>query len=336
MRLRYAAVLPAVAALVLLAGATTTAMASPAVTQSFCSSVGPIPASSIAGPVSLSQCPIQGRSIVRSGSTGQVGVNVPGPGYTNVGIALTTHGDYALSVTNDNGQVKTSTSLPSTQVRLPAGAARSSSAALPPQCTELGYSPEGVLWNTTLNWYYNESTASRAGLSGATTLSNIRTANSNVTLGANNCGFTPTTGFNAYGAYQGTTTRYANINSAGDETSNFPDGQNTVSWGPFNAGLGDLAVTAYEYDDATDFVTESDTYLGSNVAIATSIPAGCTSNYDLTSIMAHEWGHAYGLGDLTSAAYEDQLMYQYFSPCEIRSTLGEGDWNGMGTLYGYR
>ena len=281
--------------------------------------------------------PIQGRSIVRSSSTGQVGVNVPKPGYTNVSVALTTHGDYALSVINDNGQVKMSTSLPTTQVRLPAkGTRRSASAALPPQCTELGSESEGALWDITLNWYYNESTASRAGLDGSTTLTQIRAGNSNVTLGANDCGFTPTGGFGAYGAYQGTTTRYANINSAGEETSNFPDGQNTVSWGPFNAGLDDLAVTVYEYDDDTHFMTEADTYLGSNVGIVTSLPAGCTSNFDLTSISAHEWGHAFGLGDLTDTADKDQLMYSEFTPCEIRQTLGEGDWNGMATMYGYR
>lgn len=119
-------------------------------------------------------------------------------------------------------------------------------------------------------------------------------------------------------------------------TGKWPDGQNTVSWGPFNAGIDDLAVTEWEYDDATHFITETDTYLGSNRGIVTSLPADCTDNYDLTSISAHEWGHAFGLGDLTSTSYEDELMYGSFYYCESRSTLGEGDWNGMATIYGLR
>jgi hypothetical protein len=132
------------------------------------------------------------------------------------------------------------------------------------------------------------------------------------------------------GAYQGTTSRFANINSGGHCTTNFPDGQNTVSWGPFS-GNPDVALTCIEQSGVT--MTESDTYLGSNVNMVDNLPANCNGLVDLQTTMTHEWGHAYGLGDLTNNTYRDEVMFEVKPTCDLRRHLGLGDYNGMGLLY---
>jgi hypothetical protein len=299
----------------------------------FCTSAGPISATALASPVNLGTCPIQGRLVISVRGVTHLGLHVPPPGHAYATDALTTTGDRYLVVTNMRGRITASTA-PTAFTPPRERSAHHVSPATDPACSELGVQYLGFLWVTPLNWYYNESTASRAGLDGPTTLTNIRQANSNMTLGMNNCGWSQT-GFGAYGSYQGTTSKYANINSAGQCTSNFPDGQNTVSWGPFDSSAPTtLAQTCYDYDPSTKYANEADTYIGSNRAIVNTLPADCLDQYDLQTIMTHEWGHAYGLDHETTGP--DEVMFITAYDCSLRRHLGEGDYNGMATLYGFR
>ena len=183
-------------------------------TASFCSKAGPIQAADLASGVTLSTCPIQGRLVIRSdGGSSQMGARVPAPGHVEVGVATTRTGDYILAVTNEAGRVTTATSLPREKSqRMPFAV---DPAVTDPACNELGVAYLGFVWDKTLKWYYNQSTVSRAGLNGPTTLTDIRGANTNMTTGVNNCGY-PVNNFGSYiggvplGAYQGTTSKYAN------------------------------------------------------------------------------------------------------------------------------
>jgi hypothetical protein len=89
---------------------------------------------------------------------------------------------------------------------LPAKVTRTVRPAADPACSENAYSLAGPFWaNTgiaTDAWFYNQGTASRAGLTVAATQSDIRQANTNLTQGINNCGF-PQGTFNVQGAFQG-------------------------------------------------------------------------------------------------------------------------------------
>lgn len=114
---------------------------------------------------------------------------------------------------------------------------RRPSAAIPETdsaCGQSNYKFEGFRWPQTLVWKYNESTVSLSGLSVAASLSDIRTGNTNITMGVNNCGYSQV-GFKAYGSFAGNTGKYANMTSGGQCLS--PDGQNTVSWGPLSDGI---------------------------------------------------------------------------------------------------
>jgi hypothetical protein len=309
------------------AGATRATTKSAAL-RALCHSAGPVPVTAIPAKVDLATCPLQGRKLFLPLRNGKpvVGLYVPPPGDTETATMLTTKGSYMLSVTNSHGQLVIKTSRPGAA---PSPAIPATDAA----CGQSNYGFIGARWTKTLVWYYNQSTASRAGLSGSVSLSDIRAANTNMTMGINNCGFSEV-GFRAYGQYAGTTSKFANIDANGNCTKNFPDGQNTVSWGPLNnQGVAfDCSI------GPNGVMKESDIYLGSNQAIVDNLPANCINNgnRDLQSVMTHEWGHAYGLADLSGSNDTALVMYNMQAPCSLRRHLGKGDWDGMSSLYGSR
>jgi len=311
------------------AGATRAATKSAAL-RALCHSADPVSVTAIPAKVDLATCPLQGRKLFLPLGNGRLeaGLYVPRPGDTETNNALTTKGSYMLSVTNSHGWLVIKTSRP--------GAPSPAITATDAACGQINYAllPGAPRWTSTLVWYYNESTASRAGLSGSVTLSDIRAGNTNMTMGINNCGFSEV-GFGAYGQYAGTTSKYANIDSNGDCTSNFPDKQNTVSWGPLdNTGV------AFDCSIATagGSMYESDIYLGSNQGIVDNLPADCIDygNRDLQSIATHEWGHAFGLNDVYTQTSSALVMYSPQPPCYLRRHLGKGDYDGMAYLYGFR
>jgi len=325
-RLRtYFLALLAVSMLAIPTGAAATSMT--AAVPAFCTGTGPILATDISAPVDLSTCPIQGRQIVQSlgnGLTG-AGVYVPPAGSEEGNAALATTGGYELIVSNAAGFVTVQESASSGQ----AGATVTTNTD--PACSQSAFNYEPDKWTATDKWFYNKSTASRAGLTVSATTSDIRAANTNMTTGVNDCGFTGQPA--AFGAFQGDTSLFANINSAGNCTSRFPDGQSTVSWGPFDSGLNFLAVTCFFGTGGT--MEEGDIYFGSNVGMVDHLPSGCVSKSDLQSVATHEWGHVFGMAHETSGNRE--TMYPVGGPCIAgQRTLGLGDWQGMVNRYGLR
>lgn len=303
-------------------------------TSSACPSAGTIPVTSIPSRVALRTCPIQGRQLAIRLPNGQ-----PGPGLyvppPEVGIGdavLTTNGEYVLTAVNSKGYVTIHWSAPGTH----ATQTRAASAAKDPACNENAFNLEGPSWMNTGTptdiWYYNESTASRAGLSVSKSESDIRQANTNMTRGINNCNL-PGGRFDVQGAFKGNTSKFANVTSQAKCSSRFPDGQNTVSFAPFTM-TGTLAATCFGWKitvSGSREMTEADTQIGSNRKIVDTFPSRCTNSFDLQSIMTHEWGHAYGLAHETSGP--DEVMYPFSRPCVLRRHLGGGDWSGMDSLY---
>jgi hypothetical protein len=110
-----------------------------------------------------------------------------------------------------------------------------------------------------------------------------------------------------------------------------------VSWGPLNNPY--LAYTCWHYftyipNDPRMY--ESDTRVATNAGVATFSCDG-SGFYDLESIVTHEWGHAYGLDDLSSAYHYNLTMSASVNYCDTRHrTLGLGDYRGLRQLYGFR
>lgn len=154
-----------------------------------------------------------------------------------------------------------------------------------------------------------------------------------MSLGDNACG-KPNSGFNISALYQGDTSLYANINSSGNCTSKFPDGQNTVSWGPFDSTIPNrLAQTCWHANSSGD-ISEADIYFGSNRNLFDTLPSFCYGDYDLQGVATHEWGHFFGLAHATD---KGEVMYPTTGDCSTRNrSLGIGDWNGMAAIYQFR
>jgi hypothetical protein len=72
----------------------------------------------------------------------------------------------------------------------------------------------------------------------------------------------------------------------------------------------------------------------SNVTWFSNKPKSCTGAVDLESVMTHEWGHAFGLGDLEEEKHGNLTMSRGIPKCSTSvRTLGYGDWLGMYSLY---
>lgn len=303
-----------------------------AATPGFCQGPGPIPASAIGAGVNLNDCPILGEEIQTPSGGGwpPLGVPVPSLNGTNLDVSLTISGEYELEASVDGFGELTVSQASATPVAPPDTSVAS---ATDPACSEGAYNLEGggVRWpaSVTVNWYYNESSVSRSGLSVSATLSDVRQANSNITLGINNCGYAEGV-WTSKAQFIGDTSKYANIDSNGKCTSNFPDGQNTVSWGslPYDTS-GTLADTCVHWVSGT--ITEADTQLGSTSHLVDDLPSSCTDQSDLQSVSTHEWGHAFGLAHETSES--DEVMYPDDGPCKQRRHLGKGDYDGMAFNY---
>jgi hypothetical protein len=265
-----------------------------------------------------------------------IGVFVPPRNETMANFTLTSHGEYELkAAVSARGVLTVTASSPSR--------ARAVTPHTDAACGEGAFNTEGGFWQSsnaepTELWYYNESTASRAGLSVSATTADIRAGNYNMTTGQNNCGFL-TNNFPVHGGFEGNITRYANINSGAKcIPGRFPDRQNTVSWGPFDstAPAGTQALTCVLWNSSSRAMTEADIYLGSNVGMVDNLASNCSSaglsQLDLQTIATHEWGHSYGLAHENSESAE--VMYPYKSYCQVRRHLGLGDYDGMASLYG--
>src|SRR5262249_28799684 len=207
-----------------------------------------------------------------------------------------------------------------------------------PACRENAFKYEGPLWansgTPTDAWFYNESTAGRAHLAVSATTSDIKQAATNITHGINNCGFAEGT-FGVRSVFKGNTGKFANLTSSAKCSSKFPDGQNTMSFGPFDSSHPNtLAVTCFAWktdSNGTEAMVEADTYIGSNRHMVDKFPSRCTNSFDLQSTMTHEFGHAFGMDHETSGTHE--VMYPFESPCALRRHLGGGDRSGMAGLY---
>lgn len=161
----------------------------------------------------------------------------------------------------------------------------------------------------------------------------IRAGNQNDTLGHNDCGY-PTGTFHVSAPIQGDTGMYANVDSNAHCTSKFPDGQNTVSWGPL-AGTGYLAWSC-QHADGAGRMNEGDIYFASDQDIKATLPSPCSYNFDLQDIATHEWGHVLGLDDVynTNQKYLTMFWSSAGHQCQTwKRTLGNGDWHGLNVLY---
>lgn len=291
------------------------------------------------GPVELGACDLETRRI-RSRTDSGLEVVIPTDGATDESILVYETHTSVLRATRAGMAVTVELSIGPDEDLDPPDVTISE----PLGCTQTRFELFSGHWFTTMNWWYNVDTAvNRAGLTASTAVDAVRAGNANVTNLHNDCGHSG--GSNAEGQYQGPTSRYANIREDATPSDSWPDGSSVVSHGHLlDAGLeGRIASMRNWYisgqTDESDILIDSDRWADGQKRVLAALSPDCNDvskpQFDLQSLMTHEWGHAYGLADLHGDTARWLTMYQGLEPCKtyIR-TLGEGDILGILAMYG--
>ncbi|MGB3439115.1 MAG: matrixin family metalloprotease [Actinophytocola sp.] len=215
-------------------------------------------------------------------------------------------------------------------VASPAAAAALSpmaAAAPPPGCADAAYTFAPWHLGTTYRWAYNAAGAPASVAAQA--LATIHTASQTVASGRNRCGLA--TGLRTTQQYIGATNKVAQVNAAGACTGN--DGTSVTSWGSLPASY--LAYTCAYYRTRTGVLLSSDLLIDGKVhKWGLTVPANCTSTFDLESVVVHERGHTAGLAHVDQTAHATQVMSPRNPPCTtIKRTLAAGDLAGLQRLY---
>jgi hypothetical protein len=123
----------------------------------------------------------------------------------------------------------------------------------------------------------------------------------------------------------GTTTYESDMQIVdGKSTCAARDGVSTLDAGNLDGGYVGLNCTWY---DGSGFVIESDIRLNTTDYSFTYTPgSGCTSQYDVESVITHEVGHTLGLKDKGGAENAYQTMYESSFRCKsFARNLGKSD-----------
>lgn len=198
-------------------------------------------------------------------------------------------------------------------------------------CGGSGNSTFSGYWHTTPNYYINISSYPRYA-SSTDWRTRITNASSVWRLGTNRCGYgnlTSRTGRSL--TYVGDTSRFAGISDS--NICSGADGASVVSGGdlPGSGGYGATLGSNCRYGSSiNNSITESDIKMdGYNVPwIAPGTPCN-GSQWDLYSVLVHEFGHFLGMAHVSESTYPTLVMSPQIGPCEYNRTLGQGDYNGI-------
>jgi len=196
----------------------------------------------------------------------------------------------------------------------------------PGACQDPAYLLEGSSWSTTYGWYFNMS-STPSGITQDNARSNLRNAVSHITHADNgNCGLPDR--ISATSAYQGSTSRSANIGTNGSCLGS--DGTSVVDFGDLPSS--ELGYVCW-WTQGTKTV-EADMRLNKfDYSWVTNID-GCNNKYDVEDVATHEFGHVFGLADLNPNLHPALTMASSMNPCTLaQTTLGLGDVLGLQVLY---
>lgn len=197
------------------------------------------------------------------------------------------------------------------------------------ECSDKAFSKLGYRVESRLRYFFNRGTTPSKMTRDAAEKA-IRRAQNNIASTRNNCGLGDRVP--ARLAYAGNTSKVANISN--NNGCRRDDGYSVVSFGKLSWVLG-LACTSYEYQKGYDKVLSSDIKLNKAEYKWTTNRLGksCSYQYDVESIMTHEFGHTFGLGH-PSGDHPNLTMNDSGDPCDASArTLGKGDVLGLDRIY---
>lgn len=196
----------------------------------------------------------------------------------------------------------------------------------------------GGKWKANPSWYINQA-GRPSNISADDAVSQIRMAKNNVSGANNNCGLTDNVNRDA--SYAGLTTVGLNINSnpsAGTVrcvSGSNADSISVVGIGATPSGILGYACVYYSTSD-TDAFRGGDILISNNpnTFVLDGNALGCVDQYDLQSLVTHEWGHFFGLRHVGEAKHGTLTMSPVLGQCtRAERTLGLGDIVGLESLY---
>lgn len=151
----------------------------------------------------------------------------------------------------------------------------------------------------------------------------VASAAAGVASGRNDCGLPEDLGIGQ--RYAGSTAVRANVTTDGGCAKR--DGRNTVSFGRLTPGL--LAVTCVWWEGRKGHGRSVEADILVDEAPGTfflALPAGCADQWDLEGIVAHEFGHVFGLGHVPYQRHGTLTMSDALPECSTGYRgLGLGD-----------
>jgi hypothetical protein len=182
----------------------------------------------------------------------------------------------------------------------------------------------GTRWRGEANWRLN-SESIPGYLEDRDLVSwQIVTSATTVATGRNDCGLPQRLAIHQ--RYEGTTARKANVTRDGGCGKR--DGHNVVSFGRLAPGL--LAVTCVWWEGKTSNARSVESDILVDVAEGVfflSLPEGCHDQWDLGSILTHEFGHVFGLGHVPYNRHGTLTMSDALPDCTTAyRRLGLGDY----------
>jgi len=196
----------------------------------------------------------------------------------------------------------------------------------PPACTDSAYILYPSSWTKTYNWYFNAS-STPSGIGQTAAAGALKAAANNITTAHNDCGLPDLV--SATNSYKGTTTLTPNISNTSSCLS--ADGKSVVGFGTLSSNY--VGYTCWwSIGNAT---VEADAKLNkANYTWYVTKPAGCSNEWDVQAVATHEFGHVFGLGDLSEATHANLTMSAVIDSCQnSEDTLGLGDILGLQAKY---
>ena len=291
---------------------------------------GPIEAADLPRVVEPESCSLEGDTIVDEG----VGALVPGRGMSVYAELLTPRGGQELTITHrEDGTVELGEV---GEEAVSSGGFSGAVSARRRPCSDPAFTdlPYRVEVEDGYNYRFNRRSA-RGALAPRAAANAVRRGGRNIARTHNNCRMGDR---NPAGvAFRGATRRHANVTFRRSCGRN--DELNVVSFGRL-AGRGTLAVactwTVFRPGQYNSVVA-SDVRINRRNTRWTVRPfrPRCRGRYDLESVMTHEFGHTFGLGDVRERFHPNLTMSSRLNgPCQgSERTLGRGDVLGIEAKY---
>lgn len=217
----------------------------------------------------------------------------------------------------------------SAEKALPMSSSSLAAAVSPSACADSANS-----WTGTRNngWTYRvDASGLPSGVTSGDFLGEISTAESGLESGYNDCGKPQGGSLFSLEMSRGPDVTAEAMTSTGGCVQ---DNVRIVDFGPLTDAIGRACTFYTILPFADDTIYEADVRLLRSPIWFRLIPSGCVNKYEMSGVLTHEFGHAFGFGHVAEDGHGRLTMSQVSTPCSYADrSLGLGDYNMLNDHY---